>query len=148
MPADGTLCAAPNGMLYGTTNLGGTGAIAAGTLFKIDPGSGAFTKLIDFDMNNGGCWSGMVVGPDGKLYGASYAGGSGGSIFKLDPSDDSYSILRLLNQSTDGGGVNNLLTFAQGLRRGRSQQRRHLLIRVNDVYTKPTISMAQRRQDA
>lgn len=142
---EGTLCAAPNGMLYGTTNLGGTGAIAAGTLFKIDPGSGAFTKLIDFDMNNGGfCWSGMVVGPDGKLYGASYAGGSGGSIFKLDPSDDSYSILRLLNQSTDGGGVNNLLTFdSNGLIYGACNlggaNSAGTLFRydpVNDVYTK------------
>ncbi|MBL7981184.1 MAG: T9SS type A sorting domain-containing protein [Flavobacteriales bacterium] len=108
---EGTLCLAGNGKLYGTTNLGGTGSPAAGTLFSFDPATGVYTKLVDFNITNGGYgWSGLIATPSGALYGATYGGGgSGGSIFRVDPATDTYTILYALNQTTDGGAITSLL---------------------------------------
>ncbi len=110
---EGTLCLANNGKLYGTTNLGGSGLPGAGTLFSFDMATSTFNKLVDFNISNGGYgWGGMVAHPDGKLYGATYGGGgSGGSIFRVDPATDTYSILYALNQSTDGGSITNRLAI-------------------------------------
>lgn len=111
---EGGLCLAANGMLYGMTTLGGEAIGApAGTLFKFDPGGGGFSKLVDFDLIGGNGafgWATMIAASDGKLYGATYGGGgSGGSIFRLDPGDDSYTILKMLNQATDGGAITDAL---------------------------------------
>ncbi len=109
---EGTLCLASNGKLYGTTNVGGTASPAAGTLFSFDLATSTYTKLVDFDISNGGFgWGGMIAHPDGKLYGATYGGGgSGGSIFRLDPATDTYTILHPLDQATEGGSINNRLS--------------------------------------
>lgn len=111
---EGGLCLASNGMLYGTTNLGGEGAGSpAGTLFKFDPNGGGFTKLVDFDLlagNGAFGWATMIAAADGMLYGATYGGGgSGGSLFRVDPATDSYTIIKVLNQTTDGGAVTDAL---------------------------------------
>lgn len=122
---EGTLCLASNGKLYGTTNLGGSGVPGAGTLFSFDPGGGGFEKLVDFDLANGGFgWGGMITGPDGLLYGATYGGGgTGGSIYRVDPNDDSYSIRYALNEAIDGGAINNrLLLGTDGLLYGAASQ--------------------------
>jgi uncharacterized repeat protein (TIGR03803 family) len=108
--AEGTLCAAPNGKLYGTTVLGGSGAPAMGTLFSFDPVTDAYALLQNFDGTTGGNgFAGMVVGADGMLYGAGYLGSSGGTIYRVDPADDSYSNRFLLDAATDGSGINNRL---------------------------------------
>ncbi len=111
---EGTLCQAENGKLYGTTNQGGAGSPAAGTLFSFDPATGTYTTLVDFTITNGGYgWSGLTATPSGMLYGATYGGGgSGGSIFRVDPTTDTYTILYPLNQLTDGGGITSLLYHA------------------------------------
>lgn len=112
---EGGLCLAPNGMLYGMTNLGGEGAgSAAGTLYKFDPTGGGFTKLVDFDLlagNGAFGWATMMAASDGLLYGATYGGGggTGGSLFRLDPSDDSYAIIKALDQATEGGSITDAL---------------------------------------
>lgn len=113
--AEGTLCLAPNGKIYGTTVLGGEGVAAqAGTLFSYDPSTSTFTKLVDFDLlNNGGYgWAGMVVGNDGLLYGANFGGGSGGSIYRVDPATGAFEMRYLLNSTTDGGGIEDRLLLA------------------------------------
>jgi uncharacterized repeat protein (TIGR03803 family) len=109
--AEGTLCLANNGKLYGTTNLGGQGAVQAGTLFSFDPATSTFTKLLDFDNSNGGYgWGGLTSTPEGMLYGTTYAGGgTGGSIFSLDPTSDTYTIRYGLTQATDGGSITSVL---------------------------------------
>lgn len=122
---EGGLCLAPNGMIYGATTLGGEAEPAAGTLFKIDPATGSFTKLMDFNISNGGySWGSLIVGGDGLLYGASYGGGAGGgSIYRLDPADDTYEILYGLNQNTDGGAMNSrLLELSDGVLYGTASQ--------------------------
>jgi uncharacterized repeat protein (TIGR03803 family) len=145
--AEGGLCLAPNGLLYGLTNLGGTASPAAGTLFTIDPATYTFTKLRDFNITNGGFNFGtLVVGADGLLYGAGYAGtNGGGSIYRIDPATNAYTELYALDQSIDGAGINSrLLQTADGLFYGAASQggvngQAGTLFRydaVNDVFTK------------
>jgi hypothetical protein len=83
-----TLLQASDGMLYGTAR----GEYAAGfhgysSVFRLDPSSGAFQTIFSFkDQALGECECRMVQGSDGKLYGASEAGGTYdlGTIWVLD----------------------------------------------------------------
>jgi uncharacterized repeat protein (TIGR03803 family) len=105
------LCLAPNGKLYGTTSYGGSGNAVAGTLFSFDPNGGGFHKIEDFDIaNGGGNWGSLVLGNDGLLYGGQYmSGAGGGSIYSVDPSNDTYTIVHGLNTSTAGSGITDKL---------------------------------------
>jgi uncharacterized repeat protein (TIGR03803 family) len=145
--AEGAFCLAPNGRLYGLTNLGGTASPAAGTLFTIDPSTYTFTKLRDFNITNGGFNFGtLVVGTDGLLYGAGYGGtDGGGSIFRIDPATNAYTELYALDQATDGAAINaRLLQATDGLWYGAASQggannQSGTLFRydaVGDVFTK------------
>ncbi|MBL0045685.1 MAG: hypothetical protein IPP33_15190 [Flavobacteriales bacterium] len=144
---EGGLCLAPNGLLYGMTTYGGEAVPAAGTLFTIDPATGTFTKLIDFNITNGGYNQGaLIVGADGLLYGAAYGGtAGGGSIFRVDPTTNAYTELYALTQSVDGAGINSrLLQTPDGLLYGAASQgganfESGTLFRydiANDVFTK------------
>ena len=105
------LCLAPNGKLYGTTAHGGTASPIGGTLFSYDPNGDGFHKILDFDVTNGGGnWGTLVLGGDGALYGGQYmGGGGGGSIYRVDPATDAYTILYGLNTTTDGSGITDKL---------------------------------------
>jgi uncharacterized repeat protein (TIGR03803 family) len=80
------------GNIYGTTNGGGfvdSGycRYGCGTVFKIDT-MGAFSTLHAFTgPDGGGMYAGVVLGPDGTLYGTSPGGGSQlwGTLFALKP---------------------------------------------------------------
>ena len=95
----------PGGILYGTTNNGGTGSSCAkgcGTVYKI--ANGKLTVLHSFISSDGVTPQGGVVrGFDGNLYGTTYSGGSGdgGTIFKVTPAG-TFSILYNFN-ATSGG---------------------------------------------
>nr|WP_317046582.1 choice-of-anchor tandem repeat GloVer-containing protein [Adhaeribacter arboris] len=88
---------------YGTSQQGGL--FNSGTIFKITPG-GTFTVLHNLDyVNDGGQPKGSLVqGSDGSFYGLTPEGGffNSGTIFKIS-SSGSFSVLRHLNQNTDGG---------------------------------------------
>ncbi len=108
---EGTLCLAPNGKLYGTSNEGGSADPASGTLFSYDPVNELFEKHVDFDGINGGTgWGGMVVAPDGLLYGGCCSGGgTGGCIYRVEPSTDGYTIAYALDAAADGSGIQDRL---------------------------------------
>ncbi len=74
------------GNLYGTTAFGGAGGI--GVVYKLDP-SGNETVLYAFPGAADGQYpynSGVMLGPDGRLYGTTFYGGRNGHgvVYKLD----------------------------------------------------------------
>jgi uncharacterized repeat protein (TIGR03803 family) len=87
------LVVGPDGVLYGSTQYGGTGqyhgedeARGAGTLFRVRA-DGTFMKLHDFNGTNGAYPRvPLVVGPDGGLYGSTPTGGAStnGTLFRVE----------------------------------------------------------------
>jgi len=64
--------------LYGTTYYAGSSGY--GTVFSVNPTTGAETVLADFDYSNGAYpFSGVIMDPSGNLYGTAEIGGSSGS---------------------------------------------------------------------
>ena len=95
-----------DGLLYGVATSGGANGV--GTLYSLDPNSGLFTVLHDFDAPNGAFPSGAlivgIVDNHSRLYGPTSAGGtdSGGATTNLGTI---YSIER------DGTGFAKLYSF-------------------------------------
>lgn len=91
-PVGGVVLGA-NGALYGTTASGGRHGL--GTVFELTPpassgGAWSETLLYNFTGSNGdgnGPWAGVLIGPNGALYGTTTAGGSSnlGTVFQLTP---------------------------------------------------------------
>lgn len=109
---EGGMCLSANGKLYGTTFMGGSGSPVAGTLFSFDPAGAGFHKIHDFTITDGGGnWGSLVQGTDdGMLFAGQYMGGAGGgSIYRVDPSSDAYTIVHGLNTTTDGSGITDKL---------------------------------------
>jgi uncharacterized repeat protein (TIGR03803 family) len=74
-----------DGNFYGTTEFGGTGTQAAGTVFKLTP-AGQLTTVYTFvDSANGANPTSLVEGNDGFLYGTTNAGGANnqGVVFRV-----------------------------------------------------------------
>jgi uncharacterized repeat protein (TIGR03803 family) len=88
----GQLVADSGGALYGVTQAGGAAACSCGTVFKLTPpaspgGDWARQILHSFRGNADGSGpaAGLTFGPDGALYGTTYSGGYGGTVFRLAP---------------------------------------------------------------
>jgi uncharacterized repeat protein (TIGR03803 family) len=87
-----------DGKIYGMTEIGGlpVGYVTYGVIFSFDPLSEKFTRLYDFNGNDGGSpYGNLVEASDHKLYGVSSAGGKYGNgvIFSFDPSSLQYTRL-------------------------------------------------------
>ncbi len=84
----GSLKKCSNGLLYGTTNRGGS--TMNGTLFEFNPITSAFSKLIDFDQeaNVSGRhpYASLMQASNGKLYGTTGDGGTNnrGVVFEYN----------------------------------------------------------------
>jgi len=92
---------APDGTLYGTTNLGGV--YNEGTVFKITPDN-HFQTIYSFNpkaRNGGEPYGTLALGPDGAIYGATYRGGTGnaGVVFRIT-ADGSESVLHSFSSAT------------------------------------------------
>lgn len=77
-----------DGYLYGKVTHGGLEE--HGVLFKYDPNSSIFTKLLDFYEDYGeSAYDGLTISPDGTFFGTTWQGGLGhhGVLFEFDPSD-------------------------------------------------------------
>ncbi len=84
---DAGLVADASGNLYGTTS--GGGADQEGTVFELDPSTGALTTVVTFNGTNGLSPSGSLIfdSSSGALYGTAVGGGSAddGTVFELSP---------------------------------------------------------------
>jgi uncharacterized repeat protein (TIGR03803 family) len=91
-----------NGTLYGTTSVGGANCQAdggCGTVFSLDPGTGAETVLYSF-CSQSKCTDGAIpydslVDVNGTLYGTTFSGGAEGYgvAFALDPGTGAETVL-------------------------------------------------------
>jgi len=94
-----------DGVLYGTTYVGGSGN--AGTVFKLNTDGTGFAVLKHFSNSTTGGHptAAVILGPGGALYGTAYHGGSSlaGTIFKLNTDGSGFTVLQHLNTATIGG---------------------------------------------
>ncbi len=95
------------GILYGTTASGG--AYNAGTVFSLDPATGAETVLYSFcsqqNCSDGDYPTSKVIDVHGKLYGTTGGGGSygGGTVFSLDLNTGVETVLHSFDYTGKGG---------------------------------------------
>ena len=93
-----------NGLLFGVTESGGgagcAGNIGCGTVFSVDPATGAEKVLYSFCSQGGGCTDGFnpldgLIAVNSKLYGTTIGGGAsaGGTVFSIDPNTGVETVL-------------------------------------------------------
>lgn len=105
------------GKLYGTTAQGGTGLCGSGcgTIYSLDPDTGAVTTLYSFQGDPDGHYpySGLVALADGKLYGTTYYGGAGGNgtVYVFDPVSGTERVLYSFTRGADGYSPSEELTY-------------------------------------
>lgn len=104
------------GMLYGTTFRGGSQS--KGTVFKVDPTTGAESVVYAFKGGSDGAnpQSGLIeVG--GMLFGTAKSGGSTGfgTVFKVDPSTGAQSVVYSFTGGSDGGRPSGNLINVGGI---------------------------------
>jgi uncharacterized repeat protein (TIGR03803 family) len=90
------------GNLYGTTLTGGDNNF--GTVYELLNNDNAFSEVVlhSFDYSDGAHpTSGLIADSSGNLYGATYGGSSGGTVFELRPSADGWTF-RVLYSSQPG----------------------------------------------
>jgi len=114
-PIGGVLIGA-SGVLYGTTESGGTSGDGngTGTVFALTPSGNAYTEsvLLSFDGVNGIFpYAGLITDASGALYGTTFLGGTSksmdnpgyGTAFKLSPNGSGYIQTVLWNFQLHGG---------------------------------------------
>jgi uncharacterized repeat protein (TIGR03803 family) len=109
----GSLIQATDGNLYGTTSDGGSKGY--GTLFRINPTTNAFAVIRHLAAADGAFPTGSLTqGKDGWLYGMGTRGGDkgAGTIFRINPADNAYSVLRHLDYTLDGANPEGNLVQA------------------------------------
>jgi uncharacterized repeat protein (TIGR03803 family) len=113
----GSLAFASDSNLYGITYQGGI--YNNGTIFRISR-TGTFKVIRNMKITTDGGYSrsSLVQGPDGYLYGMAYNGGTNaqGTIFKINPTDTTFSVIRNFNCGTDGcNPAGSLIVGSDGL---------------------------------
>jgi|GEM_PF-3560863 len=113
------------GVLYGTTSAGGVAG--SGTAFKILPDGSGFTVLHSFPFVGGDGATptgGLIQGSDGTLYGTTTAGGVGarGTIFKMLPNGDEYTILHSFAGADGAAPYSGLIQGSDGALYGTTSE--------------------------
>lgn len=108
---------------YGTTSAGGSGS--SGVIFKIMPDGSNYSVIQTFTIGAGGRGRYGYDNPilsGGFLYGTTNAGGASGVglVYKVDPSDGTYTILHAFN-GTDGANPGSELLLSGGVLYGVTQ---------------------------
>jgi uncharacterized repeat protein (TIGR03803 family) len=93
------------GILYGTTWNGGP---SNGIIFSLDPTTSTETILYHFQSIPDGFAPGAgLISGNGTLYGTTYSGGTfnGGTVFTLDPTTGTETVLHAFRKSPPTGGL-------------------------------------------
>jgi uncharacterized repeat protein (TIGR03803 family) len=100
----GHLTLSGDGNYYGVARSGG--ASGYGAVFKMTS-TGTLTVIHSFNgtTDGGYCYGSITEGTDGNLYGITYQGGTYGygTIFKVNKTGSSFTILKSFSYATDGG---------------------------------------------
>ena len=109
------------GLLYGVTRNGSEQNYGSGTLFSVNPVSGAFRPLHIFGsgqapgarLPNGP----LALGPDGRLYGVASVGDSqqNGTIYRYDPATSLFAIVHEFTPDEGIGPVGPLVLDVDGM---------------------------------
>jgi uncharacterized repeat protein (TIGR03803 family) len=96
------------GMMFGVTEFGVTNdedANELGSVFKLDPTTGAFTTLHNFDGADGvGPEAALIFDRRGQLFGTTNGGGedNSGVVFRLNPRNGNVTVLHSFTNGRDG----------------------------------------------
>ncbi len=100
-----------DGVLYGTTNGGGS-LTNKGCIFKLNKDGSGYAILHVFGaLSDGYSPSALIEGSDGALYGTMQTGGTSqnyGVVFRMNKDGSGYTVLRYLLSSSDGSGPRGL----------------------------------------
>jgi len=115
------------GNLYGTTYYGG--ANNRGAVFELSPSGGGYTEAVLYSFAGGveGEYpvAGVILDPNGKLFGATTLSDRGGTVFELSPSGGgwTYTVLwhHFNDSGTEGGPTGNLALDSAGNLYGATQ---------------------------
>ncbi len=120
----GRLVQASDGRLYGMTQFGGI--YNYGLIFSYDPATAVYTRLKDFDGNNGANPLGSLIqASDGKLYGMTSQGGTGknvGVIFSYEPATATYTNLHVFDGTNGSSPLGSLMQASDGKLYGMTQK--------------------------
>jgi uncharacterized repeat protein (TIGR03803 family) len=115
------------GKLYGTTNVGG--AVDSGTIYVVDPATGAEQVLYSFvgvfsGSIDGNAPEGELVAANGVLYGTTSFGGTfnAGTVFRFDPATGAETLLHSFGSGSDGAMPAAGLVLAGGVLYGTTAQ--------------------------
>jgi uncharacterized repeat protein (TIGR03803 family) len=94
-----------DGTLFGTTN--GGGAQGLGTVYRVNSDDTGFAAIKPFDSAVSGynAIGGVLLGSDGRLYGATNAGGptGRGTIFRVDADGSNFAVLHAFAANSSEG---------------------------------------------
>jgi uncharacterized repeat protein (TIGR03803 family) len=110
-----------SGMLYGATQIGGGSPncfshTGCGTIFSVDPKTGAEKILHTFVSTPDGAYPNTVVSVHGVLYGSSSSGGRNnyGTLFRTDPRTGATTILYSFPGGVLGSAASSPLSYHDG----------------------------------
>jgi uncharacterized repeat protein (TIGR03803 family) len=111
-----SLLKGPNGLLYGTTQFGGT--FGGGIVFSMDYNGGSFSVLHNFGGVNDGKnpQQPLIQGPDGGLYGSTGSGGGVGglgTVYTINAGGSGYNVLLAVTNAI-GKQVVGLVSASNG----------------------------------
>jgi uncharacterized repeat protein (TIGR03803 family) len=123
----GELCESTNGMLYGTTSLGGTNG--TGTIYQLNKDGTGYKTLYHFIGNNSFVdptgarlpQAGLILAGDGMLYGTTFDGGTNGNgtVFRIDQDGVSFQVTASLLSVQ--GPASGLIEGTNGMLYGTTQ---------------------------
>ncbi len=120
----GKLLQASSGLIYGTTQTGGTNN--SGVLFEFNPASLSFSKKYDFGGTNGtNPFGGLFEASNGKLYGMTASGGNPrngmGVIYEYNPTNGAYSKKLDLDNNTGRNPLGRFIEDDNGMLYGMTR---------------------------